>query len=781
MRSVLFVAIHSLKKNKKQLATLFIGVFFASVLLVVAMQLKFGLNDSFEQSYIEAGGPHVRGLYNDSIVSKESLAGFLNGAGAETVNFFPLYDISSISSDTSDSSIQLPTVSVMDETNGANTVISPEFVDAQVRSPDYGEVLIPQKTANALNVGVGDTIHLQRGESATSLTVAGIITDLVFSAPISSIHRIFVNGNQARTEFVAKPGYAFEAVFAGDIPNGNVLYADFIEYLGSETAPLGFFYTFENIRASYTTVYTIVGLMLFFLAILGSLIVLMVLGFAAKGAVLADTRKIGVMRAMGFTTANVMSIYALRYGIVSLLGAILGASSGILMSKLLFTALFAVMPNVIMPSIELYATFTVIGVVLFSSCILFFATRDIAQLNTIDAIRNKNGEFTVRKSLIAQKVFLSNIHVSLKLAVNSMMGTRLKSLVTVAGAVFLCAIMVFAFGMITAAARIDTNPENWGLTNQDIFIIPLDDVDARSILADIESDPDVLYTYGGIRNSLSIKAEGTEDFMPVDINVHELPLDERVIVHYYEGRMPQGDEEVGVSYGLATSANLSVGDTLTVDKYGTIIQTTIVGIYPSFIENSISMTTEDIKAFFLNTTSLGYYNIILKDGVDKYAVTERFKKTYSDFNFLPLGDQATRMVQILLPIFAALILAISIILYISVSNLTMLNILKERRSIGILAAGGFDKGSIVFKFLAQNISLSSLGIVFGLFLGIFGLPALMTSVFSSAIGLAKTPFMPTIEGALVAGLLTSLLYLLSTLITARHISATDSRTLLRCD
>lgn len=759
MRSAIIIILSSLKANLRQTTSLFIAMLFATLLLIVSINLYFNLGNTFDQAYVEHIAPQVSGMYNPNEVSEDDLINFFETQNIDKLSISQLYDTNYI--EANNWRLDMPYVVTMNPNIDKN--ITPFFKSGIAREPVYGEVVLSEKAAITLGVVTGDFINLHKSNGAVKLKVSDIVIDYLHDSPASTIYRIWINNEQAEEEFPKQTGYYFEGTYKDNIiPDGEKLYSDFLSFIDKE--PIGYFYTYEQIKARYTTMLNVTSIIFFSLSIITAIAVIVVLGFAIKGAIVLDCKKIGILQAVGFTRRSILSIYMARYLFIAIIASIIGAIAGNGVTMLLFCKVFSPITISQLPNSMIYLILSIMTMCIISLAILFLSAQKSVKITPINALREQLSEETENTSKSYNKIFNSRFSVCTKLALTKILQRKHQSIMTALSAVLLSTVMMACFSVYTSAANINTQPQEWGLMKMDIFQIPTGDVNSREVLDELKKDPRVAYVYGAHRNTVHVKVDTESQYTQVSIEAYETPLDPNVKLYYYEGRMPESMEEAAVGYGLARNMNIKLGDDLLVNKFGKLINVKVTGIYPTFSDggNAIQMTTNDIDKFFDNS-NLGYYSFVLKEGVNKYTLAENWNQNYEgNFNFLAMQDNAQAMQRLLLPVFLGVILSIAAILSIVMVNTTMLKVNEERRNIGILRTVGLSISDIKRVFLAENLVLASVGALIGVLFGCTAIPVMLSPMMMQ-FGLSALPYKISILNIILTVLLAIALYIISTL------------------
>ncbi len=228
--------------------------------------------------------------------------------------------------------------------------------------------------------------------------------------------------------------------------------------------------------------------------------------------------------------------------------------------------------------------------------------------------------------------------------------------------------------------------------------------------------------------------------------------------HYriVEGKPVSGPGQIVIGRRATESIDIAVGDNLRI--YGTPYR--VVGIYETgqgIEESGGVLMLEDAQAAAQFERKVSLYEIGLRRGDNVDDTIARIESLDIDLKVSKTSErESNQQYEQMLQGFAWGIAAIAIFIGgFGMMNSMVMSVLERTREIGTLRAVGWSRWRVLWIILGESVTLSALGGVFGIFLGIGlaklagtvpGMGVLLTGVFTPAI------FLQGLGTALVLGL-----------------------------
>ena len=296
-----------------------------------------------------------------------------------------------------------------------------------------------------------------------------------------------------------------------------------------------------------------------------------------SSTVLSQIRQIGVLKAVGFTGAQISCLYVGQYAVLSALGTTLGFAVGLALTPLPLQTVTASLGTSFRPAFSLLLLalvfLTLPGVTMLAAAL---AARRGARANIIHAIA-VGAEAPTRKSFWGARLAeWLGAPVSLMLGLNDTFARPLRSLLT--GLNLTLGVMGIVFGLVLSNT-LQTYRENPALLGvvYDATVTRSESTDGRAQRI-LSQAPGVDAFYAETQLQVQTRTGKLSNYVPSKVILAAFPF------HIAEGRFFQPDtNEAIVGRGLLDWLGLELGDTLTLTLENDErheVTWTIVGVYP---------------------------------------------------------------------------------------------------------------------------------------------------------------------------------------------------------
>jgi putative ABC transport system permease protein len=738
MNAVLHTVRSDVRRRKLQTAIIAVVIFLTSGAVTLALSLLVESNAPYDHAFAAANGAHITLTYNASHLS---LARLRHTASASPVTNsagpFP----------------QVVTVYTADTQNGQaagglafvgrstpTAAVDKLTVESGRWAAAAGEVVVSQRLADRWGIGIGDHLNPGPGSHGPSLTVSGIaasispLTDawvlpseiphmVSRSAPLQEqmLYRVVHSSTDAQLQA------ASQSITAG-LPRDAV-------------TAVNTYLTVEQ-QANLTTNVMIPFLLAFSaFALVASILIIV---NVVSGVVISSYRDIGVMKAIGFTPAQVVAV---------LLGEVLGPVApaclggiaiGAVASQpfLTNTAHALGLPSAFTAAIPVdLGVFTLIVVA--SALATLVPARRAARLDAVTAITMGTSPSSRAASRLARATARLHLPTPLSLGLADTLSAPARSLMT--------AIAVFA-GVTTAVFALDLHLSLGAVADhlsRDKYVqVTISVPSGGSPLKGGGPPPGFPTPPSNHQVAAMLRhAPGTAHFVAEGQTEVTVPgLAEPITYYAYRGpsawtgyalisgRWFARPGEVVAPTALLASAHLHVGQTITAHHMGRSMRLTIVGEIFDQTDNDLLLrgTWATIAATEPHL-SVDQYEVQLIPGTNPAAYVRGLHGPGVGANFSDSSsDDATFI--LLNSVIAALALVLIFIATAGVFNTVVLATREKARDIAILKAVGMAPRTVVTMVLA---SVGVLGVV----AGALGIPA----------GIALHRQVLTVMGAVASG------------------------------
>jgi putative ABC transport system permease protein len=612
--------------------------------------------------------------------------------------------------------------------NEKNSVIDLSFVnqseefdfllglDNQILSVNPGEIAVPIYYMQTNDVMIGDpvTVRIDKG-TEFSFTIAGFLRDAQMNPSLVSSKRFLISDEDyQRLESLVDE---YEYLIEFQLENFDRI-AEFTNaYQNSGLPNKGPAVDVSIFRMMNLITDGIISLIVMAISLLLTAIALISLRFSILSGLEDDVREIGVMKAIGFAQKDIRNIYLSKYLLLSLLGCGLGYILSLLLSEVLSANM-----RLYMGAVETSALFyilplisaLVILMIVVGSCMILL--RRLKKISAVDAIRTGS---TNGNSSRGNKISL----IGSPLPVNLFMGFKDVASRTKVFFLLLAVFIACSFLMLL--------PVNLYNTMNDESFSTYMGVEKSDIRIDLHQTEDILSRYQEIAEYLDndptveryatlvtcrykfLNAEGHWE----NINVTTGNLDTFSLA-YIKGKAPANGEEIAISFLNADQMGKTIGDTITLEVEGKVVDLKISGIYQDVTNGG---KTARAALPIIPETMLWYVvNIELTDSAVPQSKIAEYSMLFSqakvtdlrDYVLQTFGDTLNLLNAVKwITVFVATFLACLV-----VSLFLCMLIAKDRTQIAIMKNIGFSAADITLQYVTKTVLVLVVGIIVGMLL-----------------------------------------------------------------
>ena len=429
---------------------------------------------------------------------------------------------------------------------------------------------------------------------------------------------------------------------------------------------------------------------------------------AVSGAIRAQTRQIGLLRAIGFTDRQLAAIYLSEYLGIGLLASLLGMGLGVPLSARLFAHLSSrYAAGALLPpaGILLLTLAALLGLVALATLL---PLRRIARLDTVTAIRQ--GLEPPRR----RRVRLPRLPFPVAYGLTDLLATPGRTLLTALGIGVVALAIAVAITLAATIRSFADDPVGAGLVpDADLLVQVQGEVDDGALITYLSSSPEIAAFACQATRGVHLEGEENQALYPRFL-CGDMSLFDNLLL---EGRLPQAEDEVAAAYTIASDHGWRVGDEVTLLVEGKATTMRIVGLYRD-TNNLGQMFIIPAQAFpELAPTS---FFLRLKEGSDPHAVKAAIEQQFGDGvevesleEMLSNPDSGMDTGQMLRATVQVLSFLLSVIAAFGVMSSLSMSIQEGRREIGILKALGMLPSQVVAAVLTSAVAMAALGYLVG--------------------------------------------------------------------
>lgn len=473
-----------------------------------------------------------------------------------------------------------------------------------------------------------------------------------------------------------------------------------------------------------------------------------------------EMSNMGALKALGYTSKEIIISCIFPYIISGLLFTILG----IIISYFLLPVLSKVieMQSGFIWKLNIDLSLNIVVLLINIILITIFtltASLKIKKLNPINAIRgiteNKNN-----KNYLEIENSRGSIHFILML--KNFINTKKQNILL---GIVLTLITIISSFIGILFYNVNINPINFinTLVEEHPSVVISSNLDLRNEFEAQDNVKNVIYYDENV--TLNYKDNSYKTF--VAENFKDLSND-----LCYKGKNPVNSNEVAIGSKLQEDYNINIGDYITLSKNGYENKYKVVGFIQSvnYSGEVIEMTLDGYKILdnlYSPTTMYIYLNNEHK--ADKFI--NKVKNKYgneiiSTMNYAESMESATTMYISLISIVCIVIIAITLlliylILYIVISGVIM----KRKRELGVLKAIGYENKELVKQLVGGFLPSTIIGSILGLIVSKFFMNDIYNKIFVS-VGAYKVSF----EYPLIIFISLVVLLILTTIVIATILS-----------
>ncbi|GGM20685.1 ABC transporter permease [Paraliobacillus quinghaiensis] len=713
-------------RNKLISITTMLFIAAATALVSLVAILTVNLSGSIDTLMKQAQVPDFLQMHAGDI-DKERLKSF--AVENENVKAYQVLDFLNIPG----SKIQLGENSLIDniQDNGFSTQ-SPHFdylldLDGQPIQAAEGELYVPIGYMKDRTAQIGDEAIV----AGRKFEVAGFLRDGQMNSPLASSKRFLINEQdykELESEGTLEYLIEFQLKDVSKMNEFETAYADAELENNGPTLTSTLFKVINGLSD---------GIMIALILLVGVLIVIiafMCIRFTLLTKMEEDYREIGTMKAIGLRLADIKKIYIAKYGLIALVGSLLGLFISFTFSEPLLENIRLYMGESQYSSLSiLLAIFGSIVVFVLVIGYIHLLLRRFKKISAASAIRTGSPkEKTVRKNYIflsKNSLFTTNAFLGIK-DVLSRKKLFLTMLIIMVASSFMMIVPWNTYHTVSSPSF----TKYLGFGEMDLMVSiyqSLEPNEKEKEVADYLSKNDSIDQYVKITSkSFKVKKEdGSEEKIVIELGDHSaFPIE------YNSGNAPEKRNEIALSSMNASEFRKQVGDTIEIITDSGMKRFVVSGIYSNIFNGG-----KTAKANFIDNTAptmwLSHY-IELKNPDQIALETEEISQALpfakvTDANNHKKQVFGTTIASIKIAAIIALVVALFITGLVSLLFMRLL-VAKDRSTIAMLKAIGFNNQDLSRQYATRGI--------FILIIGVAGGNILASTLGESLAGLAISSF-----------------------------------------
>lgn len=600
-----------------------------------------------------------------------------------------------------------------------------------VENPIY----IPLYVSDFGGFDLGDNIVYAIDGKSHSFTVAGVIEEMQYGNYGSGLLCAYLP-KEVFEEFADVYSEKTVVEYSMSVNSGASLdktkedISKVIEHNGVMTLSL---LDSESVKGTRTMVTDLLILILTAFSLIILAVSVFLSNFKVKNAIDCEIINMSVLKALGYTSAQIVWGITLPYALVSLIFALSGVGLSYALLPVLCSVLTVQSGFSFAVSFDLLSficvTVILVGVVTFFT---FISARKIKKTQPIDGLRGNTSTKGAKKNRLPLDKTKGN--TKLLLVLKQMIATKKQNVMLFLVSFVLTVLIAFSG---TLFYNVVVKPENFmsALSDEvaDVIMIPKEDSISK-LEAKLGDDNRVENSLQYMSCSVKIEDKAVTSFACEDFSKVRNDV-------CYMGTNPKEIDEIAL--GSAFEESFKIGDTVSVTVDDITKSFEVTGFVQSVnLQGEIcQLSTEGYNSLLDEKQTPSLY-VYLENPENAEEVVKEYKADYPELladtiNSYKLQKEAQDMYMgitmvLVVAIFVVTILVVLFILYIVIKSL----LVKRRQELGIYKAMGYTSSQLISQTAGSFMLMSIIATLLSSVLAMFYMPAVYGFIFE-ALGVMK--------------------------------------------
>lgn len=436
--------------------------------------------------------------------------------------------------------------------------------------------------------------------------------------------------------------------------------------------------------------------------------------------------QIGVLKALGYSNSVIMSKYLFYSGSAAGLGCVIGYSLGTYCLTRIIWVAYKMMYS--MGELMIYWDWKLFAICMFVSLLCSMGTTWFScrtELFDVAAILMRPKAPKTGKRVFLEKIpFIWNrLSFLVKVSIRNVFRYKKRFFMMIMGISGCMTLLVTGFGIKDSIADITSIQYDEILlydmsvslkdkpkdeVREELKKITRGDIDEMAYFMETSLD---LTFHDNMKSVYLIVPENLETFDKY-IDIHTL---EKQPITY------PGMGEAVISHKIAENFGIKIGDKVTLtDEEHKFFDVKISGICENFINSYIFMSEETCKALWEKPEYKTIYINVPEENEEMYKLSAQLMQKEEIVNVAITKDAEERFAMMMSSLDYIIVLIIgcaAALAFIVLYNLTNINITERIREIATIKVLGFYKKETASYVFRENVALTAIGAVLGLFLG----------------------------------------------------------------
>jgi putative ABC transport system permease protein len=654
------------------------------------------------------------------------------------------------------------------------------------KSPAAGELWLPSSVAFSANIKVNEQLEIPTEQGVRTFTVSAIVVDPQYSSGFMGTARAWVAPGELVSIFplASLNSYMF-GVRLHDVEKLPELWTRFNESLGGGFS--GDYLSYDSVVNSYAQTLQLMGALVLVFAIISLFVALFIISTTISGEILSSYRTFGILKSLGYTPSNVVSVFQLQFLLISLIAIPLGIFGAYFttdaMISLMLKSIGASGDQVgfLMP-----AAFSFVLILFMVLVVAAFVGAKAGKIKPASAIRYGAPEESVNARLPFHIRLAEKFPLVIILALKNLASGKKRELFDLIAISITAFVLFFSVNVYHSMSVMDNNLPFWGLDDSDVRISRgsshLFGLSYDALKEHLVAEKTVKVIVGQTSLNAVVPAVKDQPLANIDGYVIDGSLDDIGYLNF-QGRNPKTSNEISLGIPLAKAYGIQLEDNFSLVIKGQPITLTVVGIFQGTNSGGYFYRAP-LAAIKRIDPNLEPSTILVKlhDNADRDAfMTELESQLGQAVSTEPaeklVESQLKQIVQGLGLVLSFVSSILVMVAGVSIFNSTTMGIHETKRQLGVYKALGYTESQIRQMVVAKSTVLGVFALLFGLILFYLGAGFVMDMMMSS-FGMVNFPMNMNVIGSLtvVPGVL--LLCFISAWIPSNKVAKIKSRTLI---
>jgi putative ABC transport system permease protein len=653
-------------------------------------------------------------------------------------------------------------------------------------SPAAGELWLASSVAFSAGIVVNDNLEIPTEQGVRSFTVSAIVVDPQYSSGFIGPARAWVAAGELVSIFPlgSLNSYMF-GVRLNDVEQLPDLWTRFNKSVGGGFS--GGYLSFDSVVSSYAQTIQLMGALVLVFAIISLLVALFIISTTISGEILSSYRTFGILKSLGYTPRNVISIFQLQFLLISLIALPLGIFGAYYatdaMIGLMLQSIGASGKDVgfVMPALITFMI--VMSMVLIVAAIV---GGKAGKIKPASAIRYGAPEESVSRRSPFHIRLARNFPLVIVLALKNLASGKKREFFDLIAISITAFVLFFSVNVYHSMSEMDSNLPFWGLDDSDVRVgrdlSPLFGLSYDSLKEHLLAEESVSLIAGQTNLSAMVPATSKQPIIDIDGYVIDGSLDGIGYLNF-EGRNPKAATEISVGIPLAKAYGLQLNDDFSLVIKGQPLTLTVVGIFQGTNSGGFfyraplaaikrvdpNLEPETILVKLKESANREAFMVELESQLGQAVSTEPAEKL--------VESQLNQIVQGLGLVLTFISTILVLVAGVSIYNSTTMGIHEGKRQLGVYKALGYTEAQIRQMVTAKSAVLGVFALIVGLIFFILGAGNIMDMMMASS-GMVNFPMVIDYLGSfyVVPGVL--FLSFISAWIPSNNIAKIKPRTLI---